>query len=74
MSKAARRIHRKGELYVVGQDGVQHPPGSRVAWGRTKTKDAWWTKRQAELAEKKRSVVPAKHPLDRKIERAMKKL
>jgi hypothetical protein len=68
VSKLARRIARRGELYTVDINGDRHAPGTRdlVKGFRVKSKDGWWARRQAELVEKK-------HPLDRRIERAIKK-
>jgi hypothetical protein len=69
-------MNRRGELYVLDINGERHPPGTRdltKSVGRIKSKDGWWTRKQAELAEGKRTAIPAKHPLDRRIERAIKK-
>lgn len=75
----ARKIGRKGELYVVDLEGERLPAGTRsnLALGvkpvRVKSVDGWWQRKQVEIAEAKRSVIPPKHPLDRRIERAIKK-
>lgn len=71
-----RKMNRRGDLYSVDINGERHPVGAtdvKHTIMRVKSVDGWWQRRAAELAEKKRSVVPAKHPLDRRIERAIKK-
>jgi hypothetical protein len=75
VSKLARRIARRGELYTVDINGDRHAPGTRdlVKGFRVKSKDGWWARRQAELVEKNLPSTPPKHPLDRRIERAIKK-
>lgn len=39
----------------------------------SKSRGGWWANKAADLAEKRRSVAPVKSPLDRRIERAIKK-
>jgi hypothetical protein len=79
VSKLARRMARKGELYVIDLNGERRPAGTRsdVALGmkplRVKSVDGFWQRKKVELAENHRTSVPAKHPLDRRIERAIKR-
>lgn len=79
MNKLARRVERQGDLYAV-----HRYTGERVAVGDAvttekdryliKSKDGWWQRKRAELVEKNRTVVPALHPIDRRIARAMSKV